>query len=117
MSDARDTRQAADAAVREMLRSLAEHMDGHDVDEAKITRLFVGELVDLDAALAARVLSAAGGLRAGLAAEGPLPSRGDIRGLVEELVEVLFPESHRLGTDGPSGVRRAGLGRAREADG
>jgi serine O-acetyltransferase len=52
------------------------------------------------AALAARVLSAANGLRAGLAAEGPLPSRRDIRGLVEELLEVLFPESHRLGTDG-----------------
>jgi serine O-acetyltransferase len=52
------------------------------------------------AALAARVLSAANGLRAGLAAEGPLPSRRDIRILVEELLEVLFPESHRLGTDG-----------------
>ena len=52
------------------------------------------------AALAARVLSAANGLRAGLAAEGPLPSRRDIRALVEELLEVLFPESHRLGTDG-----------------
>jgi serine O-acetyltransferase len=54
------------------------------------------------AALAARVLSAADGLRAGLASEGPLPSRRDIRGLVEELLEVLFPESHRLGTDGGS---------------
>jgi serine O-acetyltransferase len=52
------------------------------------------------AALAARVLSAAGGLRAGLASEGPLPTRRDIRILVEELVEVLFPESHRMGTDG-----------------
>jgi serine O-acetyltransferase len=52
------------------------------------------------AALAARVLSAAGGLRAGLVAEGPLPSRRDVRTLVEELLEVLFPESHRLGTDG-----------------
>jgi serine O-acetyltransferase len=51
-------------------------------------------------ALATRVLSAAGGLRAGLAAEGPLPSRRDVRTLVEELLEVLFPESHRLGTDG-----------------
>ena len=48
------------------------------------------------------MLSAAGGLRAGLAAEGPLPSRRDIRTLVEELLEVLFPESHRLGTDGGS---------------
>jgi serine O-acetyltransferase len=52
------------------------------------------------AALADRVLSAAGGLRAGLAAEGPLPSRRDIRTLVDELLEVLFPESHRLGVDG-----------------
>jgi serine O-acetyltransferase len=52
------------------------------------------------AALAERVLSAAGGLRAGLAAEGPLPSRRDVRTLVEELMEVLFPESHRMGTDG-----------------
>lgn len=51
-------------------------------------------------ALAGRVLSAAGGLRAGLASEGPLPSRHDIRVLVEELLEVLFPESHRLGTNG-----------------
>ena len=54
------------------------------------------------AALAARVLSAAGGLRAGLASEGPLPSRQDVRILVEELLEILFPESHRLGTDGGS---------------
>jgi serine O-acetyltransferase len=52
------------------------------------------------AALAKRVLSAAGGLRAGLAAEGPLPSRRDVRMLVDELLEVLFPESHRMGTDG-----------------
>jgi serine O-acetyltransferase len=51
-------------------------------------------------ALADRVLSAAGGMRAGLASEGPLPSRRDIRILVEELLEVLFPESHRMGTDG-----------------
>jgi serine O-acetyltransferase len=50
--------------------------------------------------LAARVLSAAGGMTAGLATEGPLPSRRDIMVLVEELLEVLFPESHRLGTDG-----------------
>jgi serine O-acetyltransferase len=54
------------------------------------------------AALAERVLSAAGGLRAGLVAEGPLPARRDIRALVDELLEVLFPESHRLGTDGGS---------------
>jgi serine O-acetyltransferase len=54
------------------------------------------------AALADKVLSAAGGLRAGLVAEGPLPSRRDIRSLVDELLEVLFPESHRLGTDGGS---------------
>jgi serine O-acetyltransferase len=53
-------------------------------------------------ALADKVLSAAGGLRAGLAAEGPLPSRRDIRAIVDELLEVLFPESHRLGTDGGS---------------
>jgi len=52
------------------------------------------------AALAGRVLSAAGGMRSGLASEGPLPSRRDIRILVEELLEVLFPESHRLGTTG-----------------
>jgi serine O-acetyltransferase len=50
--------------------------------------------------LAERVISAAAGMRAGLASEGPLPSRRDIRLLVEELLEVLFPESHRLGTDG-----------------
>jgi serine O-acetyltransferase len=53
-------------------------------------------------ALAEKVLSAAGGLRAGLASEGPLPSRRDIRALVVELVEVLFPESHRMGTNGGS---------------
>jgi serine O-acetyltransferase len=52
------------------------------------------------AVLADRVLSAAAGLRAGLAAEGPLPSRRDVRILVEELLEVLFPESHRMGIDG-----------------
>jgi serine O-acetyltransferase len=52
--------------------------------------------------LADQVLSAAGGLPEGLASEGPLPSRQDIRVLVEELVEVLFPESHRMGTDGGS---------------
>src|SRR5450432_4089301 len=51
-------------------------------------------------ALAARVLSAASGMTAGLAAEGPLPSRRDVLVLVEELLEVLFPESHRSGTDG-----------------
>jgi serine O-acetyltransferase len=49
--------------------------------------------------LAERVLSAADGMRAGLASEGPLPSRRDVRILVEELLEVLFPESHRMGTD------------------
>jgi serine O-acetyltransferase len=54
------------------------------------------------ARLAEKVLSAAGGLRAGLAAEGPLPSRRDVRTLVDELLEVLFPESHRMGTDGGS---------------
>ena len=53
-------------------------------------------------ALAEKVLSAAGGLRAGLAAEGPLPTRRDIRTLVEELLEILFPESHRMGTNGGS---------------
>ena len=51
------------------------------------------------AGLADRVLSAAAGLRAGLASEGPLPSRHDIRILVEELIEVLFPESHRMGNE------------------
>jgi len=50
--------------------------------------------------LAGRVLSAASGMTAGLAAEGPLPSRRDILVLVEELLEVLFPESHRMGTGG-----------------
>ena len=54
------------------------------------------------AALADRVLSAAEGMHAGLASEGPLPSRRDVRLLVEELLEVLFPESHRMGTDGGS---------------
>jgi serine O-acetyltransferase len=54
------------------------------------------------AALAGRVLSAAGGMTAGLASEGPLPSRRDIQVLVEELLEVLFPESHRMGSAGPS---------------
>jgi len=52
------------------------------------------------AALADRVLSAAGGMTAGLAAEGPLPSRRDVLVIVDELLEVLFPESHRLGTNG-----------------
>jgi serine O-acetyltransferase len=51
-------------------------------------------------ALAARVLSAAGGMTKGLASEGPLPSRRDILVLVDELLEVLFPESHRMGTNG-----------------
>jgi serine O-acetyltransferase len=50
--------------------------------------------------LAARVLSAAGGMTKGLASEGPLPSRRDILVLVDELLEVLFPESHRMGTNG-----------------
>ena len=54
------------------------------------------------AAIAARVLSAASGMPAGLASEGPLPSRRDIQLLVEELLEVLFPESHRMGSAGPS---------------
>lgn len=53
-------------------------------------------------ALAEQVLSAAEGLRAGLASDGPLPSRRDVRILIEELLEVLFPESHRLGSDGGS---------------
>jgi serine O-acetyltransferase len=39
-------------------------------------------------------------MRAGLASEGPLPSRRDIHILVDELLEVLFPESHRMGSDG-----------------
>lgn len=52
------------------------------------------------AKLAGRVLSAAGGMTKGLASEGPLPSRRDIRILVEELLEVLFPESHRMGSSG-----------------
>src|ERR1700722_388506 len=55
---------------------------------------------DPNAALAARILSAAGELPAGLASEGPLPSRQHVRTLIEELLEVLFPESHRNGTDG-----------------
>jgi serine O-acetyltransferase len=50
--------------------------------------------------LASRVLSAADGMTAGLASEGPLPSRRDVLVLVEELLEVLFPESHRMGTGG-----------------
>ena len=71
------------------------------------------------AKLAEKVLSAAGGLRAGLAAEGPLPSRRDIRTLVDELLEVLFPESHRMGTDGgrPLGPCRRHDRRARAAPG
>src|SRR4051812_5774764 len=51
-------------------------------------------------ALADRVLSAADTLNAGLASEGPLPTRRDIRLLAEELLEILFPESHRLGGNG-----------------
>ena len=50
-------------------------------------------------ALADRVLSAAAGLRAGLASDGPLPSRHNIRILADELIEVLFPESHRMGNE------------------
>lgn len=52
--------------------------------------------------LAERVLSAAEGLRTGLASDSPLPSRREIRILIEDLLEVLFPESHRLGSDGGS---------------
>lgn len=52
--------------------------------------------------LAEQVLSAAGGLSKGLASEGPLPTRQEIRLLVEELVEVVLPESHRMGNDGGS---------------
>jgi serine O-acetyltransferase len=52
--------------------------------------------------LADRVLAAAEGLREGLASDSPLPSRRDIRILIEDLLEVLFPESHRLGNDGGS---------------
>jgi serine O-acetyltransferase len=52
------------------------------------------------AKLADKVLSAAGGLRAGLATEGPLPARRDVRILAEELLEILFPESHRSGING-----------------
>jgi serine O-acetyltransferase len=55
---------------------------------------------DLD--LADAILSAAAGLREGLASEGPLPTRQDIRLIVEELIEVLFPESHRMGMNGGS---------------
>jgi serine O-acetyltransferase len=53
-------------------------------------------------ALADRVLAVTTGPRQGIAGEneGPLPSRHDIRVLGEELVEVLFPESHRKGNDG-----------------
>jgi len=46
-------------------------------------------------ALADRILSAAEGLGLSRAAEGPLPSRHDIRVIGETLVEVLFPESRR----------------------
>ena len=53
--------------------------------------------------LAARVLSAAGGMTKGLASEGPLPSRRDILVLVDELLEVLFPESHRMGSSSTNG--------------
>ncbi|HVZ72255.1 MAG TPA: serine O-acetyltransferase [Polyangia bacterium] len=59
------------------------------------------------AVLAARVLSAASDLTAGLAAEGPLPSRRDITVLVEELLEVLFPESHRRGAESEGALRDA----------
>src|SRR4029079_18080961 len=52
------------------------------------------------AELADRVLSAAAGLRAGLASEGLRPSRRDVRVLVEALLQLLFPESPRLGTGG-----------------
>jgi serine O-acetyltransferase len=52
--------------------------------------------------LADQILSAAAGLREGLASEGPLPSRRDVLVLVEELLEALFPESHRMGTNGGS---------------
>lgn len=55
-----------------------------------------------DLELADAILSAAEGMREGLASDGPLPPRQDIRLIVEELIEVLFPESHRMGTDGGS---------------
>jgi len=48
--------------------------------------------------LADDILAAAATLPTGLAADGPLPARQDIRILVEELLEILFPESHRMGT-------------------
>jgi serine O-acetyltransferase len=51
-------------------------------------------------ALADRVLSAADTLNAGLASEGPLPTRRDMRLIAEELLEVVFPEAHRLGVHG-----------------
>lgn len=51
-------------------------------------------------ALADRVLSAADTLNAGLASEGPLPTRRDMRLIAEELLEILFPESHHLGVQG-----------------
>src|SRR6185503_6823269 len=53
-------------------------------------------------ALADCVLAVVAGPRAGKPGEneGPLPSRHDMRVLGEELVEVLFPESHRLGNNG-----------------
>lgn len=51
-------------------------------------------------ALADRVLSAADTLNAGLASEGPLPTRRDMRLIAEELLEILFPEAHRLGVHG-----------------
>ena len=53
-------------------------------------------------ALADRVLKAAEGLNAGLASDGPLPSRRDVQVMAEELLEVLFPESHRMGVQGGS---------------
>jgi serine O-acetyltransferase len=59
-----------------------------------------GPLVAGDLDLADAILSAAAGLREGLASEGPLPTRQDIRLIVEELIEVLFPESHRMGSGG-----------------
>ncbi|HEV3030214.1 MAG TPA: serine O-acetyltransferase [Polyangia bacterium] len=67
------------------------------------SRSAVVEISPRYGALAARVLSAARGMTAGLASEGPLPSRRDILLLVEELLEVLFPESHRLGSSPTSG--------------
>jgi serine O-acetyltransferase len=67
---------------------------------AAVARPLTAALQARNLQLADDILSAGLGLRAGLAADGPLPSRENIGILLDELIEILLPESHRMGTSG-----------------